>query len=106
MPNCAPIPESQCRAIPAADAAYRDIRANMEQTWNPEGLDYYGRIAAATGQMVYGESRTAAREPLAQWTRSVTIPVTAPRPGAVLILTFNRLAVVLLCPFGDAEDPP
>ena len=44
------------------------------------------------------ESRTAAREPLARWTRSVTVPVTAPQPGVVLILTLNALAVVLLCP--------
>lgn len=65
---------------------------------DPEGLDHYGKIAATSGQTVYGKSGTAAREPLAQWTRSVTVPVTAPQPGVVLILTLNVLAVVLLCP--------
>ena len=41
--------EAQYRVRTAGTWFYRDIRANMEQTWNTEGLDHYGRIAAAIG---------------------------------------------------------
>ena len=37
-------PEAECRPLTGATALYRDIRANMEQTPKPHGLDHRGRI--------------------------------------------------------------
>jgi hypothetical protein len=37
-------PEAQCRPLTGATAWYRDIRANMEQPRNPEGLDQWGKM--------------------------------------------------------------
>jgi len=40
------------RIMTAAASRYRDIRANMERTRNPHGLDHYGEIIAITGLVV------------------------------------------------------
>jgi hypothetical protein len=40
--------KAECRLLTADAAWYRDIRANMEQTRKPYGLDHYGRIVTAT----------------------------------------------------------
>ena len=40
--------EAECRLLTADAAWYRDIRANMEQTREPYGLDHYGRIITTT----------------------------------------------------------
>ena len=37
------------RIMTAAASPYRDIRANMEQTRNPEGLDHYGNVVPISG---------------------------------------------------------
>ena len=37
-------PEAECRPLTGATAFYRDIRAHMEQTPKPHGLDHRGRI--------------------------------------------------------------
>ncbi len=44
--------ETEYRPRTADTAWYRDIRANMEQTRNPHGLDHYGEIIAITGLVV------------------------------------------------------
>ena len=36
----------------AAASPYQDIRANMDRTRNPYGLDHYGEIIAITGLVV------------------------------------------------------
>ncbi len=33
VPDCTANRETGCRVVPAATGSYRDIRANMEQTW-------------------------------------------------------------------------
>jgi hypothetical protein len=37
-----PLTEAECHLLTGATAWYRDIRANMEQTQNPIGLDQCG----------------------------------------------------------------
>jgi len=37
------------RIMTAAASPYRDIRANMEQTRNPHGLDHYGNFVTISG---------------------------------------------------------
>lgn len=37
------------RTRTADTALYRDIRANMERTWQPQGLDHCGRTTTTTG---------------------------------------------------------
>ena len=37
------------RIMTAAASPYRDIRANMEQTRNPHGLDHYGNVVSISG---------------------------------------------------------
>jgi hypothetical protein len=37
------------RIMTAAATRYRDIRANMEQTRNPHGLDHYGNVVTLSG---------------------------------------------------------
>src|ERR1039457_3765778 len=39
--------------IPRAAGAYRDIRANMERTWMPTGLDHHGRARLNHGRRRY-----------------------------------------------------
>jgi hypothetical protein len=41
--------EAEYRLRTANTAQYRAIRANMEQTWKPYGLDHYGKIIATSG---------------------------------------------------------
>src|SRR2546426_3617242 len=43
LPFCAVAPIRGRLRIPGAAWAYRDIRANMEQTWMRTGLDHHGR---------------------------------------------------------------
>jgi hypothetical protein len=40
--------EAECRLRTARTASYRDIRANMEQTRKPYGLDHYGKMITTT----------------------------------------------------------
>ena len=40
------------RKMTAAASPYQDIRANMDRTRNPYGLDHYGEIIAITGLVV------------------------------------------------------
>jgi hypothetical protein len=40
--------EAEYRLRTACTGLYRDIRANMEQTRKPHGIDHYGRTIAAT----------------------------------------------------------
>jgi hypothetical protein len=35
--------------VPPATGPYRDIRANMERTWPPKGLDHHGPDVRAMG---------------------------------------------------------
>ena len=44
VPDWTSTHESGCHVVPAATGPYRDIRANMEQTWKPEGLDQWGKM--------------------------------------------------------------
>ena len=44
--------EAEYRLRTADTAWYRDIRANMEQTRNPYGLDHYEQIITITGLVV------------------------------------------------------
>ena len=37
------------RIMTVAASPYRDIRANMEQTRNPYGLDHYGNVVTISG---------------------------------------------------------
>ncbi len=39
-----PEAEAECRPLTGATAWYRDIRANMQQTWKPGGLDHCGKM--------------------------------------------------------------
>jgi hypothetical protein len=73
------------RVMTAAASPYRDIRANMEQTRNPHGLDHYGRIITTTMSLVYGCSGTAVREPLERRIRSVTPAASSLQPTAAVV---------------------
>src|ERR1035438_9648112 len=42
LPGCTENRENGCRVIPPATGPYRDIRANMEQTWMRPILDRCG----------------------------------------------------------------
>jgi hypothetical protein len=81
-----------------AASLYRDIRANMEQTRKPYGLDHYGRIITTTMKVVYGCSGTAAQEPLERWIRPVTPAASSPQSAMVLVFTIHLPSIVLLCP--------
>jgi hypothetical protein len=51
VPFCPQLRPFRCRLVPGTVRPYRDIRANMEHTWDPKGLDHSGtgrRIAAET----------------------------------------------------------
>jgi hypothetical protein len=52
LARCRQSAEAEYRPLPADTAWYRDIRAIMEQTRNPHGLDHYGEIIAITGLVV------------------------------------------------------
>jgi hypothetical protein len=46
-------PRAECRPLPGVAAWYQDIRANMEQTRKPEGLDHYAKMATTrTGRRI------------------------------------------------------
>jgi hypothetical protein len=49
LARCPQLAEAQYRLRTAYIAWYRDIRANMEQTSKPYGLDHYGRSITTTG---------------------------------------------------------
>ena len=55
--------ETSYRIMTAAASLYRDIRANMEQTSNPEGLDHYGKHRHCVGQAVPAVRRKVPPEP-------------------------------------------
>ena len=73
----------------------------MEAAWSrPLCKDH--RHNRATG---FTAVAIAAREPLEQWSRSVTLVGSGLQPSVVLVLTVHVPAIVLPCPFGDAPRP-
>ena len=51
MPDCTANRERRCRLVPGNARVVRDIRANMERTTLPEGLDHYRPdVRAAAGR--------------------------------------------------------
>jgi len=93
------------RIMTAAASPYRDIRANMEQTRKPWGLDHYGRIITTTMSLVYGCSGTAAREPLERRMRSIHPAACSLQPAVVLVSTIHLLSIVL-CPVAVMPEAP
>ena len=72
-------PEADCRPLTGATAWYRDIRADMEQTWKPYGLDHLERSSPQPYNWFTAVRGPAAREPLKRWIRSVTPAASGPR---------------------------
>jgi hypothetical protein len=59
------------RTMMAAASPYRDIRANMEQTWKPGGLDQWGKMITTALDEGVRLSEEPGRNLHGRWTRSV-----------------------------------
>jgi len=89
--------ETEYRPRTADTAWYRDIRANMEQTRNPHGLDHYGEIIAITGLVVErlrGDRRTGPARAVDTVRYSAA---SGPQRAVVLVLTLHGPLIVLPC---------